>query len=103
MIHPSRLRSASPAVRSDASTPYYVIRTRAFGDRCFYVGVTRASHELCIYTNDKAAAARAVTLKQDKTSAVETIQRYERARERMADRGVGHGPVSLQQHNDIQR
>lgn len=76
---------------------------KVFGDRSFYVGATRASHELRIYTNDKAVAARAVAAKQDKTSAVETIQRHERATAITADKSAGRGPVSPQRTSDVQR
>jgi ATP-dependent exoDNAse (exonuclease V) alpha subunit len=76
---------------------------KVFGDRSFYVGATRASHELRIYTNDKAVAARAVAAKQDKTSAVETIQRHERATAITADKSAGRGAVSPQRTSDVQR
>lgn len=72
---------------------------KVFGDRSFYVGATRASHELSIYTNDKAVAAKAVAAKQDKTSAVETIQRHERATAITADKRS----VSPQRNQDGQR
>lgn len=51
---------------------------KVFGDRSFYVAVTRASHRLCIYTNNKVLAAKVVAVRQDKTSAIDTIQRYEK-------------------------
>lgn len=51
---------------------------KIFGDRSFYVGTTRASHELRIYTNDKSVAALAVTGKQEKSSALESLQLFNR-------------------------
>jgi len=60
----------------------FVNMAKVFGDRSFYVGTTRASHELKIYTNSKSMASQAICAKQDKSSAIETIRRTPRQRDK---------------------